>query len=257
MSILETLKLEFNGHVAFREKRPGIVQLVAPLFHEDGDMVDIFLDLPSSPEAPIRISDHGMSLMRLSYSYEIDTPSKQKILSRILSENGVCEDRGRLYIETTPEHLYPTLLQFAQTIAKVSSMQAFKREVIYSLFYETLDDFVANTLQRFHPHSHYLPIPARDDLEVDWMLDLRPRNIFLYGVRDGAKARLAVLACLEFQKRNISFRSVIVHDDFENGLSKKDQARITNTADKQFTSLTDFQQNAEAYFSRELEPSIQ
>ena len=67
-------------------------------------MVDIFLDLPKSPGDPIRISDHGMTLMRLSYSYEVDTPTKRKILDRILSENGVMEDRGRFYIETPPEH---------------------------------------------------------------------------------------------------------------------------------------------------------
>jgi hypothetical protein len=48
MDILETLRTEFNSHIAFREKRPGIIQVFAPLFHEDGDMVDIFLDLPRS-----------------------------------------------------------------------------------------------------------------------------------------------------------------------------------------------------------------
>src|ERR1700749_1325383 len=105
MSILDTLRSGFNGHIDFREKRPGIWQVIAPLFHEDGDMVDIFLDVSPNGSAPIRISDHGMSLMRLSYSYEIDTPAKQKIFSRMLSENGVSEDRGRLYIETTSDHL--------------------------------------------------------------------------------------------------------------------------------------------------------
>ena len=32
MDILNSLKLEFNSHVTFREKRPGIVQVLAPLF---------------------------------------------------------------------------------------------------------------------------------------------------------------------------------------------------------------------------------
>jgi hypothetical protein len=63
------------------------------------------------------------------------------------------------------------------------------------------------------------------------------------------------LSCLEFEKRNIPFRSVVVHEDFENGLSKKDQTRITSAADKQFTSLNDFQSHAEQYFSREVEQS--
>ncbi len=69
--------------------------------------------------------------------------------------------------------------------------------------------------------------------------------------------RLATLSCLEFQKREIAFRSVVVHEDFESGLSRKDQTRITSAADKQFTSLADFQSNAEHYFSREAEPRLQ
>jgi hypothetical protein len=255
MEPLESLKADFNSHVSFRERRPGIVQVLAPLFHEDGDMIDLFLDLPSSGNAPIRISDHGLTLMRLSYSYDIDTPTKRRVLDRILSENGVTEDRGRFYIDTAPEHLYPALLQFAQTVAKVSNMQAFKREVVHSLFYETLGDFVQSTLLRYRPSDCYLPLADRADLEVDWRFDVQPRDIFLYGVKDNLKARLAALTCLEFQIRNVPFRSVVVHEDFENGLSKKDQARITNAADKQFTSLGDFISNAELYFVREVDPS--
>ncbi len=253
MTILETLRTEFEGHIGFREERPGIVQVLAPLFHEDGDMVDIFLDLPKTAGAPIRVSDHGMTLMRLSYSYEIDTPTKQRIFDRILSENGIEQERGRLYLETSMESLYPTLLQFAQTTAKVSNMQAFKREVIQSLFYESLGDFVSTSLLAYSPIEDYTPIPVRGDLEVDWCFTLNNRNVFLFGVKDNAKARLAALSCLEFQKHHVSFRSVIVHEDFENGLSRKDQRRITNAADKQFTSLADFMGNAEMFFSREME----
>ena len=257
MDILETLRSEFNRHIAFREKRPGVVQVLAPLFHEDGDMIDLFLDMPKSTTAPIRITDHGLTLMRLSYSYEVDTPTKRKVLDRMLSENGITEDRGRLCLETAPESLYPALLQFAQTVAKISKMQAFKREVVQNLFYEMLGDFITSSLVRYTPHADYVPIADRDDLEVDWQFEVRPRPIFLYGVKDNAKARLAALSCLEFQKRQIAFRSVVVHEDFESGLSRKDQTRITSAADKQFTSLADFQSNAEQYFSREAEPMHQ
>jgi hypothetical protein len=218
-------------------------------------MIDIFLDMPRFENESVRITDHGLTLMRLSYTYDIDTPNKRKIFDRILSENGILEDRGRLFIEAAPEHVYPALLQFAQTIAKVSNMQVFKREVIQNLFYEMLGDFITSTLSRYRPHPDYIPIPDRDDLEVDWNFEVRPRPIFLYGVKDNAKARLVALSCLEFEKRNIPFRSVVVHEDFENGLSKKDQTRITSAADKQFTSLNDFQSHAEQYFSREVEQS--
>jgi hypothetical protein len=120
-----------------------------------------------------------------------------------------------------------------------------------------LGDFIMTTLVHYRPQADYSPIAGRDDLEVDWHFGVRPRPIFLYGVKDNAKARLAALSCLEFQKRHVPFRSVIVHEDFENGLSRKDQTRITSAADKQFTSLDNFQEKAEEYFSREVEAVIQ
>ena len=62
---------------------------------------------------------------------------------------------------------------------------------------------------------------------------------------------------MEFEKRDILFRSVVVHEDFENGVSRKDQARITNAMGKQFTSLATFQAGAVQYFSREVEAVLQ
>ena len=252
MEIEEILKAEFDRHITFRKRRPGTLQVVAPLYHEDGDMVDVFFDLPKTKDGPIRISDHGMTLMRLSYSYEIDTPTKRKILSRVLSENGVQESHGRLYLDALPEHIYPSLLQFAQTIAKVSNMQVFKREVVQSLFYETLDDFIVSSLASYRPQQNYQPLLERDDLDVDWRFPISTRDIYLYGVKDASKARLVGLTCLEFLKAGVSFRSVIIHEDFENEMSKKDQRRITNIADKQFASLPDFLTGAERYFAREV-----
>ncbi len=96
MTGLELLKQQFNGHVAFRERRPGVVQVMAPLFHEDGDMVDIFLDEPRNGTNKLRVGDHGMTLMRLTYSYDLDTPNKQRIFNRILAENSIQEADGRL-----------------------------------------------------------------------------------------------------------------------------------------------------------------
>lgn len=253
MDVLKTLKSEFNDHISFRTKRPGIVQVLAPLFHEDGDMIDVFLDLPKTPNSNIRISDHGLTLMRLSYTYDIDTPTKRRIFDRILSENGVREEGGRLFMDSSAECIYPTFLQFTQTVAKVSNMQLFKREIIQNLFYEMLDDFVSNSLDRYHPQRDYTPIADREELQVDWSFPFTSRPIFLYGVKDSSKSRFAALSCREFQIVKLPFRSVIVHEDFENGLSKKDQSLITNAADKQFTSLADFRLNAEAYFERESE----
>jgi hypothetical protein len=249
------LREQFNSHVAVREKRPGVLQLLAPLFHEDGDAMDIFLDVPkngaTNAEQKIRVSDHGMTLMRLSYTFELDTPNKEKIFRRILAENGVAEERGELFIEATSPTLYTALLQFSQAVSKVCNMRYFKREVLASLFEEMLAEFIQARLPRFNPSPTVLPLPDRDDLEVDW--ELRPNGVplYLFAVRDANRARLATISCLEFQRHRLKFKSIAVHEDIDN-LGRKDRNRLTNACDKQFTSFEEFKQNAEPYLEREV-----
>jgi len=244
--IIQHIKHQFNNRVDLYEKRRGIFQLIAPFYHEDGDMFDIFIE---EKDDKIIISDYGMTLMRLSYEYEIDTPNKEKIFSKIISENLAKEINGKIFIESTQENIYQSILQFSQAIAKVSNMRLYKREVIKSLFYEMLDEFIMTDLQQFKPESNLYPLQSRDDLEVDYLFSVSNKPLYLFGVKDNTKARLAVISCLEFQKANLSFESIVVHEDFE-ALSKKDRSRITSAGDKQFVCLDDFKSRGSSYISR-------
>lgn len=254
MNALDLLKEQFNGNLRLVEKRPKIQQLYAPLYHEDGDMVDIFLDIEKDKDLSksniVRISDHGLTLMKLSYAYDLDTPNKEKIFHKILSENGVNENRGELFIDTTPESLYPSILQFAQTVGKVCNMRQFKREVLESLFDEMIEEFINKELQKYNPRKSVCPIKEKDEYEVDW--EFRPNGtpLYLFGVKDLAKARLATISCQAFQLSKIKFKSMVVHDDFEK-LNRKDRVRLTSACDKQFTSFEDFKENAVQYLDRE------
>jgi hypothetical protein len=117
-------------------------------------------------------------------------------------------------------------------------------------FYEDLEEYVATGLARFVVSRKSRPIESRPELEVDYVFDAK-RPLFVFGVKDGAKARLATIACLEFEKQAIPFRSVAVHENFEN-LSATDRSLITNSVDKQFTDLADFKSRAVTYFEREI-----
>jgi hypothetical protein len=251
MNDLEMIKSQFNNRVAFSEKRPGIFQLVAPFYHEDGDMIEIFLEKSPENRGMKRICDHGMTLMRLSYSYELDTPRKQEIFRRILSENLVSENAGNLYIDVEPERLYPAILQFAQVVAKVSNMRLYKREVIHSLFFEMIEEIMETQLRGFDPRKSYFPIPEHDEYEVDWCINSRAKPLFVFGVNGTARARLATLSCQKFLLEEIKFRSIMILESLD-VIGKKDQARLMSVADKQFPSLEDFKENAEKYLEREL-----
>jgi len=247
-NILENIKSSFNNKIRIQEKRPEIYQLFLPVYHEDGDMVEIYIEKTGNDS--YRLCDYGMTIMRLSYNYEIDTDNKEAILQKILSENHLSEENGNIYYMTKPESLYSDILHVCQTYMKIGSMRYFKREVIESLFYEMLDEFIMSELIDYKPKKSVLPISDRDDLEADYEFIPNGHPVYLFGVKDSLKARLATITCLEFEKAKLNFRSLIVHEDFER-LPKKDRSRLTNACDKQFTTLDDFKINARTFLERE------
>jgi uncharacterized protein DUF1828 len=246
-TLLENIKKSFNNKIDYMQKRPGIYQLFIPTFHEDGDMVDLFI---SMDKGKIILSDFGMTLQKLSYSYEIDTPNKNKIFNRILSENFLEINDGNIFFETKESSIFSDILHVIQAYMKIGSMTYFKREVIESLFYEILEEIVHTDLKEFNPRSNVKPLSRRDDLEVDF--EFRPNGypVYLFGVKDNYKASSATISCLEFQKAKLDFRSFIVLEDLEN-LSKKDQIRLLSASDKLFPNLDDFKFNAKSFLERE------
>ena len=72
--------------------------------------------------------------MRLSYTYEINTAAKQKVFNSILLNNGVQEDDGNLYLDTSIDKIYESVLQFAGCVQKICSMDYWSREAKTSSF---------------------------------------------------------------------------------------------------------------------------
>jgi hypothetical protein len=246
--ILENIKSSFNGQVKILEKRQGIYQLYLPIYHEDGDMIDLFI-VPKGKDKYL-LCDYGLTLQRLSYSYDVDTDNKETILQKIIIENGLNDESGNISLATKSTSIFNDIMQITQAYAKIGSMKYFKREVIESLFYEMLDEFVDNELQEFKPKKRVLPIAERDDLEVDYEFSPNGHPVYLFGVKDATKARLSTISCLEFQKKQLNFKGWVVHEDFEK-LPKKDKTRLTNACDKQFTSLNDFKSDVKMFLNRE------
>ena len=88
-----------SGELYFHERRPGIHQLMIPIMHEDGDMVDVYIQNSPKGEGYVRVCDFGMTLMRLSYTFEISTATRERILDSILINNGVEQREGNLYLD--------------------------------------------------------------------------------------------------------------------------------------------------------------
>ena len=225
------------------ERRPGKHQLIVPILHEDGDMVDVYLQDSPLGENHVRICDFGMAVMRLSCTYEINSPARLKIFDSILINNGVQSEEGNLYLDTTPEMLYEGILQFAGCVQKVCNMRYWSREIVRSAFYDDLKDYATTKLARFHPVPDACPLPNYEIISVDWSLKHNDRHFYLFGIGSNDKAKNVAISLLEFQKANLPFISLIVHEDMEE-LGRRERQYLTKNADTQYPTLEDFRDKA-------------
>jgi len=239
-STIEALNRRAGTSFDVYERRPGKYQLIVPILHEDGDMVDIYLQASPKGESPIQICDFGMTIMRLSYTYEI-TASRQKIFDSILINNGIQNNNGNLYLNTTFKMLYEGIMQFAGCAQKLCTMRYWSREMIRSSFYEDLEEYTIRELRAFKPRKDTAPLASYEILVVDWQLNHKNRQFYLFGVRGKSKATSTAIALLEFKKVKLPFISLVVHEDISD-LGKKESTYLTKNADKQYPNLDDFRE---------------
>lgn len=243
-SIFESLKLQMSGNVRFESRKDGLIQVMLPIYYEDGDMVDIYLQTQS--DGSIKISDQGMTLMKLSYYYEINTDNKRKILDQLLKGNDLQIEHGIIYHVVKLSRLYKSLISFGNAILKISTMEYFKREMVKNLFYEMFEELIRDNYESRYPViPDYHPIEKKEEYSVDYCIKL-PKPIFIYAVKDTAKARLVTINSQEFMLNKINNFSIVVYDDFEL-IQSQDRKRILNATGKQFTSYDAFEEGGLDY----------
>ena len=247
-SVRESLNTPLSAGFDLYERRPGKHQLILPILHEDGDMVDIYMQDSPKGKGYVRICDFGLTLMRLSYTYDISTPTRERIFDSILINNGVGNEEGNLYLDAPLDKLSESILQFAGCAQKVCNMRYWSRENIRSAFYDDLEAYITAEMTAFSPVAAQFPL-LDYPVSVDWSLTLNSWNFYLFGVRGNDKAKVVALALLEFKQAKLLFTSLVVHEDIE-ALGKKEQIFLTRNSDKQYPGLADFRATGGSDISR-------
>jgi len=246
----DILTAAMNGKISFSESSPDSLRIIAPFFHEDGDMYDLFI---CEADGKLQICDYGMTLMRLSYKTDLDTDGKFKIFSRIAANNGILYDGGNLVMDTSYETFFTDLMQYQIAVSKVSNLDILKRETVSNLFYEHLSAFISRGLGKTYKKIQTNFRPTNESCyEVDFaILDKAERPVYIIAVKDSLSALRATALCLRVSNLGIRHTSIAVHDSTA-VIAARDRNALTNAVDKQYTSLADFESQAESYISRQL-----
>lgn len=246
----QTIAKSISDKIRLEPLPNGTYQIVAPFFHEDGDMLDIFL---RERDSRLQICDFGTTLMRLSYRFDINTENKNKILSKILTNNGIEDSGGNFILDTSADTFFTDLLQYQMAIAKVSNMDILRKEYVASMFFEYFNAFVIEDLGKQFKRIERNYRPTNEPgFETDFaILDNEKSPVYIMGVRSDLHASRAAAFCLRMAMGSGNPISIAVHEN-PDALSKRDRDALTNAVYKQYTSLNDFKARGQEFIIKNI-----
>ena len=242
----DLLKKSFFNKFFLKKRRENLYQLIVPIYHDDGDMFDMFVKYNSDDS--LTICDCGLTLMRLSYNCDIDKPKNKRIFSKIVEDNGAFDEDGNISILTSPDMLFENIMQFSQIINKVLDIENEQRNISGD-FYKLTKQYITSSLAKYEPKLNYSPIKDKKEFSVDYFLNTRGKPAYLFAVYNDQKALDTIVNIMTFQEKKIPFTSIIVHKNYDL-LTLKTRKKIMTTADKQFPDYEDFTENIGTYLER-------
>lgn len=241
----------FKRAVTLSIRRPDLYQLRVPYYYPDGDMIEIFLSPQSS--GTVLIQDMGLTLMRLSYEFSMDTKNKQKIFHDVLAQFSAEEKGGNVQVVAPIDQIFPYLMQFIQLITRISDISYLKREVVKSLFYEYFDSFmheafdpVRKVIKDYYPEfdrEKQYPTPYA-------LVNGNPRSpICFFPIASDSKCNDAIITIQQYELKQFRPETIAVYENMEL-LGRRPIARLSNVVGKQFSTLQGNQDRIKEFTSR-------
>ena len=239
---VETVERDFHEKVStkIRLAAEGMerFRVFTPFLFEDGDHLSIVL---KKEGARWVLSDEAHTYMHLTYDVDerdLQTGTRQKIVSNALSTFQVEDRDGELILEVPDERYGDALYSFVQTLLKISDVSYLSRERARSTFMEDFRALLTGaapeermTFDWSEPNHD-----PRGIYTVDCRINGMPRPLFVHALTSDGRTRDATIALLQFERWSIPFRSLAILEDHES-INRKVLARFSDVCEKQFSSL--------------------
>ena len=222
------------------DARPdGELMLRTHFAFPDGDGYPFHLS--EAPSGGLRLSDHGHTLMRVSYEHDIDSflgGTRGMLLERIVGESGIRQDGGVFSIDTAPERLPEAIVGLGQALTRIYDLTLLSRSNVGSTFYDDLADYLTGFVDEAKIRRDYQPnVRNAEAYSVDFQIEGKDGiPLFVYGVPNRDKARLTTIMLGYFHRNSLDFESVIVFEN-QTEIPRIDLARLSDVAGDMISSL--------------------
>lgn len=215
----------------------GYLFVITPFAFDDGDHYSLYLKPGPSG---VRVTDRGTTLMHLSYANDLKKfrdGTRGALLQQIVQSSGLQEDDGEFFMDVSGEDLGPAIVRFGQGLTRVHDLTFLNRVRVQSTFYEDLKDEVEAIVGPDQVRENFLvpDVPQGESYPVDLFVPGERGPLFIFGVPDQGKARLATIVIqylrhhLQGRKDFGRFKSMVVFQD-QSTIPHLDRSRLLNAA---------------------------
>lgn len=245
----DTLCALMCANVKIHQRGENLLMVDTPFSFSDGDPYQIYIK--ELPAGAIRLTDMGHTLMHLSYENDIDKfreGTRGKLFEQIKAECFVEENDGEFYIDDQVENLSLNIFRLGQALTKISDLTFLNRARAESTFYEDLTEQLYRIIDsdRITKDYKYPQMDNAQDYPIDYYIEGKHAPLYLFGIPNRDKARLATITLERLLRANADFDSLLIFSD-QSTIPKQDLARLSNAGGEMIASL-----DAEEDISRKL-----
>ena len=225
--------------VGVDERPDGELMVRTHFCFPDGDGYPFHL--AEAPSGGLRLSDCGHTLMHISYEHDIDsflTGTRGMLLERIVAESGINQDSGVFSVDASADRMPEAIFRFGQALTRIYDLTLLSRSNVGSTFYDDLADCLSALVDDAKMERDYQPeVPNAEAYPVDYRIEGKSGiPLFVYGVPNRDKARLATIMLGYFHRHSLSFESIIVFEN-QTEIPRVDLARLSDVGGDMISSL--------------------